>query len=1266
MRLRTVVILIIFFPSIFGYSQQGEKTYILDWKRNLNIQISEDSVKSQLYFTGAVYTNATREMPVFIERIPVSSGDITATIVLKNTVYQPVSENIRDMDGIESVGDSIIIRHYPSLDRSVPYLVYSFVPIRKNPVTGNYEKLVSFIPDIKIIAGESNFVKSEKVYKTSSVLATGNWYKISIQNTGIYKVTYQDLSNMGIDVNNIDPRNIRLYGNGGGMLPEQLSLFRHDDLEENAIQVEGENDGRFDQGDYILFYGEGPHTWKYNPTTHSFNHVFNIYSDNAFYFLTTDLGPGKRIGTQASSTSPPTNTVDRFTDYAFHELDEYNLVNTGRVWYGEVFDVKTSYDYNLTFPDLDATSPGYFKAYVAAKSSIMSYFKFYINNSQILTGSINSIPSSSTTFARNYVGDVSFIPPGPQIDVKISYQKTTSNSMGWLNYFELNVVRFLKFSGGQLSFRNPASAGMGNITEFTLSNANADVQLWNVTDAQNVMKVTAAQNGNQKVFRLANDSLLEFSAFDGSIFNTVTFAGKIENQNLHGIGPVDMVILTHPSFINEANRLAAYHEEKDGLRILVTEPQIIYNEFSSGAQDISAIRDFMKMLYDEAPPAQKPKYLLLFGDASFDYKDRIQNNSNFVPTWEDNESLTIEYSIVTDDFYGFMDTGGAPDLLDIGIGRLPVGTLDQATVVVNKILNYTSNSGSVMGDWRNVITFVADDADGNMHFDQAEDMVRFIDTTYSQYNIDKIYVDAFPQVSTPGGQRAPEVNKAINNRIAKGTLIMNYTGHGGEVGWGHERFLEISDINSWTNINMLPIFITATCEFSRYDDPTRVSAGELVCLNPAGGSIGMFTTARATFGGSNFNLNLDMFEIMFEKENGEYYRFGDLIRLAKNKSGAVDNDRKFVLLGDPAVKLAYPEFNVATTSLNSVPVSPNPDTLKALGKVIVKGEVRDASGNKLNSYNGTIVPIVFDKPSLISTLGTDPESHKDIFELQNNILYKGNANVTNGEFSFSFIVPKDIAYKYGFGKISYYSTGNETDANGFYKNLVIGGFDETAEPDINGPDVRLFMNDSLFKFGGITDENPVLVAYVRDESGINTVGSGIGHDIVAILDENTDRPFVLNGYYQSDLNSYSSGTVTYPFSNLSKGLHSLRLKAWDVFNNSGEGYTEFFVADSGILVIDNAMNYPNPLQSGTNFVFEHNRPETKLNVQIQIFNVAGVLAKTIETAVTTAGYRSPPIYWDGRDDSGGRIAQGLYVYRIVVHSSDGSTAAKTQKLIILN
>lgn len=1221
-----------------------------------------DSVLSAA-FSGAKYAKETGGLPIFSAVYPLDGDPALIEAKIANPVYDIAPEGFNLISGIDLLDDVITVSTKKAYDRKMPVACCSFIPARINPYNGEPEILIAF--DLVVSAGGSlpDTRQTDGNYIQNSVLATGTWYKLAVTETGIYRISYPDLQNFGINPSGIDPRNIRIYGNGGGMLPESLNEFRHDDLAENRIFVSGESDGKFDPDDYILFYGESPHEWKYQSFSQAFHHFQNIYSDSTYYFLTTGLGPGKRVVSVQSSNEPPDVYISRFTDYDYHEVDLINLTNIGRVWYGEVFDVNTIYEFPFSFPNIDLESQAYFRAYAAAKSESVTSFSFYDNGSKILSSNISGIPPSSNTYARAYIGSNWFTPSSSSLIIKAEFNKNISSSIGWLNFLELNVTRQLIFTGGQMSFREPSAASPGTIAEFALGNAGNAVQIWNVTDPTSASRIETITSGNGKLFRIAQDTMSEFIAFDGSNYLKPVYAGITGNQNLHGSGPQDMIIITHESFREQADRLAGFHREHDGLSVLVAGIEEVYNEFSSGAQDITAIRNFMKMLYDVAPAGQEPRYLLLFGDASFDYKDRIQDNSNLVPTWEDEESLVIVYSIASDDYYGFLD-GPGDNLLDIGIGRLPVRTVEQATVAVDKIIHYATNTPEVMKEWRNYICFVADDEDGNLHIRQAEEMATFIDTTYGAYNIDKIYIDAFPQVSTPGGQRAPDVNRALNNRIDKGCLVMNYTGHGGEVGWGHERFLENTDINSWTNYDHMPIFITATCEFSRYDDPERISAGEYTFLNPLGGAIAMFTTARATFGGSNFNLNTALFDYMFEKDNGEHYRFGDLIRLAKNKGGVDANDKKFILLGDPALHLAYPEHEVMTTRINGEDISGVPDTLQALRKITIEGEVR-SSGSREEGFNGTVYPIVFDKPSRVTTLAADQTSYQRTFDLQNNILYKGKAQVINGAFNFTFIVPRDIAYQYGFGKISYYAATENEDAHGFYRNILVGGLDASADPDFAGPEVSLYMNDENFRSGGVTDENPFMLAFVDDVSGINTVGSGIGHDIVAILDENTEKPIILNDFYESDLNSYSSGSIRFPFHGLDEGLHSLSLKVWDIFNNSSEAYIEFNVVRSSNFMIEELSNNPNPFREGTSIVFSHNRAEGNLEFSLDIFNLNGMIVRSFNENIVPAGYRTEAIYWDGRGSDGNALANGIYFCRIIVRNEEGNMASKTAKLILL-
>jgi hypothetical protein len=854
-------------------------------------------------------------------------------------------------------------------------------------------------------------------------------------------------------------------------------------------------------------------------------------------------------------------------------------------------------------------------------------------------------------------------------------------------------------SSGQMLFRDKLSVGAGNISQFNLT-SSVPVQVWDVTDPANVYIQAMTSAGTLNQFVIPTDTLHEFCAFTGSTYLSPKISATVANQNLHAISQKDFIIVTHPDFYDDALQLANLHQLQDGLSYTVVTPQEIYNEFSSGAQDPVAIRRFVKMFYDRATTAaEMPSYLMLFGDGSFDNKHRYgSSNTNFIPTYQSENSTIYTESYVSDDYYGLLDDNegvfnpapGTTEAVDIGIGRFPVKTKAEAQAGINKIIKYTrtgfvpnttnnscSNtvSTSPFGDWRNMLCFIGDDEDGGLHEGKtgqgADQLAVFMDTTYNDYNIEKIYLDAYQQVSTPGGERYPDVTNAINNRMEKGCLIMNYTGHGGEVGLAHERIVEVPQINKWDNINNLPLFFTATCEFSRYDDPERTSAGEYVFLNPNGGGIALFTTVRLVYATPNFYLNQYFYNAAFNPmPSGIMPRLGDLYRYMKDlPNGYSVNGRNFTLLGDPALTLAYPKHVVVTDTVNNVPVSTSSsDTLKALSLVTISGHLTDGSGALLNTYNGVLYPTVYDKKQNITTLSNDGPGLSPLFTfaVQKNILYKGKVSVSNGNFKFSFVVPKDISYAFGIGRISYYAENGTEDANGYYEKVIIGGSNDTAAADNAGPEVQLYMNDTKFVSGGITDENPDLYAMLKDQNGVNTVGNGIGHDITAVLDANTDNAILLNDYYEADLNSYKSGTIRYPFNELSDGQHTLSLKVWDVYNNSSKAYTEFIVAQSAELALSHVLNYPNPFTTRTQFFFEQNRCCTTLQVDLQVFSISGKLVKTFSKMIQAEGYRSDPIEWDGRDDYGDKIGKGVYIYKLQVKAEDGSTAEKYEKLVILN
>ncbi|MCD6365940.1 MAG: type IX secretion system sortase PorU, partial [Bacteroidales bacterium] len=889
------------------------------------------------------------------------------------------------------------------------------------------------------ITEKQEFKKSIKLksHKQNSVLNTGNWFKIKVDKTGIYKLSYNDLINVGIS----DPKNVRIYGNGGSMLPIKNVDFRYDDLVENPIFMEKGNDGVFNQDDYILFYARGPVDWKYKEQEQIFSQSLNMYSDYAYYFITSDLGYGKKITPENSPSASITNNVNSYDDYAFCEKNDTNLVRSGSVWFGEAFINQTSYNFSFSFPNRVVSEPLKIKTHVASYSSNSypdSYFKITSDNTDIQTIFVpgfntgaSAPPAATDKTATSFFSD-----SNQDLNINIKYFGTTSSSRGWLDYILLNVRQHLSMDENQINFRDINSVGAGNISQFTLSNATQSIKIWDVSNISNIKQIPTQLSGDELIFKVTTDTLREFIAFKGNEFPTPITqgddVGKIENQNLHALNFYDLIIVSHPDFKSYADELADFHKNSDNLKVLSVTNSQVYNEFSSGSPDVSAIRDFIKMFYDRASTQEQiPKYLLLFGDGSYDNKTQSIENSNFILTFQSEESLS-SYSFVTDDFYGMLDDdeGGSIGALDIGVGRLPVRTDDEAQAVTNKIKNYYNTEN--LGDWRNSICFIGDEEDSNNYMYQANELSKTISSDHPTYNIDKIFLDSYPQISTPSGQRYPDVTIAINNKMKKGALLVDYIGHGNPTKFTHEEVIKVNDVASWTNSNHLPLFMTATCEVSRFDDYARTSIGELILLNPNGGGIGLLSTTRMVSSGANYALNKNFINFVFNKD----LRLGDIVRLTKVNTGSEtsSNKRNFTLLGDPALKLNIPKHSVITSKINNNTITEKNDTLNALSKVTIQGFIQDETGNKLTDFNGLISPIIYDKPVSKTTLSNDGNI-PFTYNLQKNIIYKGNASVTNGDFTFSFIVPKDISYNFGNGKISYYANNSNTDAAGFSNDI---------------------------------------------------------------------------------------------------------------------------------------------------------------------------------------------------------------------------------------
>lgn len=1118
---------------------------------------------------------------------------------------------------------------------------------------------------------------AQRAYRGSSALASGTWYKISVQETGVYRIDLPFLNSLGINTSNLSSSSVRLFGNGGQMLAEANAGAWTDDLSENAIMTVDGGDGVLSGNDYILFYANGPDQWVKDSLNQRFSHQKNLYSDKSYYFLSVG-GTGKRI-TTLTNTSPGSQTITSSLGRYFHELDTVNFLSSGKEWYGEEFSNtpgrSLTRSFNVNIPNIVAASALSIQNFCIARSAGGSSFDVRINNNT--AGQLTILPVGTgpyDLFAREGKNINTIAAPDGNLAISYTYNPGSFNAQGWLNWFELFYRQQLSLNGvNQLPFRDWSSVGNGT-GQFVISNATVGTQVWDVTDPLTPVNMQGTLSGDE--FRFTNDCsrLREYIAFSGTGFSTPVSVGRIGNQDLHNSVPVDNIIVVYAPFLAQAQRLAQFHQQQSGLRTKVVTTEQVYNEFGSGSPDPVAIRDFIKMYYDRyhTDPSNKLRYLLLFGDGSYDYKNRLNNNTNFVPAYENAVSLDVLSTYASDDFYGFLDdnedinSGVVINYLDIGIGRVPAKNAEEAKNFADKVESYFTPQA--LGPWRNNLTFIADDEDQNLHLQDAEIITATAATTAPVYDIQKIYLDAYRQESGSGGSSYPQANQAINNQVYNGTLLWNFTGHGGPRRLAEETVLDQDIINNWNNPLRLPLFITATCDFAPYDNPVLSSIGENILVRPKTGAIALMTTTRVVFAFSNRIMNNNYLQYALQPDaNGNYRSLGDAVKEAKNytyqTSGDITNNRKFTLLGDPALTIAYPVLKVRASKINGIPVAQT-DTLSATENITIEGDVTDVQGNSIPSFNGNVYPVVFDKTQNVTTLGNDPTSQPATFSTRTNILFKGKASVTNGHFSFSFKVPKDINYQYGNGKLSLYAENGREDGNGFFTGFLVGGAGSNSDNDKEGPGIKPYLNDEKFVNGGLSNENPVLIVKLADSSGINTAGTGIGHDIVATLDHDNKQFFILNDFYQGDLNSYQQGEVRFQMPELEPGNHTLEIKAWDVLNNSNAVVLDFTVAKDEKLELNHVLNYPNPFTTRTQFWFEHNKPGQTLLVRLQIFSVAGRIIKMMEKTINTPGNRSSDLEWDGRDEYGDKVGKGVYIYKLSVTSPDKSHKEKLGKLVI--
>lgn len=1261
----------------------------LEWADRAEVIQAGTTPQRVWKFEGGIVGEQYPDVPILVHSLSVP-GPGTLDVAVVQAGYDNLDREEGPGDAL--IGEELQFTTRIDRDREGYFGMVEFVPITRQG--GRYQKLTNVELTVTWRPSRAGVARGPE-FKTSSALRDGSIYKIAVTETGIQKLTYGFLKDqLGMDIDNIDPKSIQILGKGGGMVPVSPVADRVDDLEEMAIIVQGEADGRFDGGDYILFYGEGPNQWLFDEEDRRFFRQQNIYDTKNYYFIKVGGGNGRRLSTVASGNSGGYTTTT-FDDFARYENDRVNLLYQWRVtrtgagqrWFGDYFKEARNKTYNdlFTFPNLVTSEPVGVRAVMALRASQGSRFTLTLNGQQVTSSTasgtrVGTADDYLSNYANNAILEADYPATADDMDFLLEFPHPGgATSEGWLDYIEVNARRQLTMSGDQMAFRDINS--LDNIaTTYQLTSQN-DLTIWNITEPLQPALQEFSNAGGRLSFSADGAELHQFIAFRPSAaLYSPEAIGPVVNQNLHALGSdIDMLIVYPEEFEASVRRLMEHRNSFSGLNVAIATTEQVYNEFSSGRQDPAAIRDLALMLFERSYTFD---YLLLFGDGSFDARgievDLV--GTNFIPTYQQDSFNSIQ-AYPADDFYGILTNETSNPLagrLNVAVGRIPVGSEDEAQDVVDKIIHYDT-SPQVLGDWRNRLVFVGDDEDGNRHTVDANKIADGVQRSHPDFNIDKIFLDAYPQVSSSGGDRFPAANEALNNAIFKGTLAMTYLGHGGPKGWAQERVLDIPDIRSWRNYDNLILLVTATCSFAGYDDPAFTSAGEEAILNANGGAIALLTTTRPVYASANAELTDSTMVNLFQKQNGQALTLGQAMRQAKNSdlnsSFFVNNSRKFTLLGDPAIKIPLPEYQVLTTSIDGEAVTTESlDTLRAFQKVNVEGMIADNAGQMIESFNGSVFITIFDKRLDIRTLGQDAGSNVFEFGVRKNVIFKGKASVNNGKFQFTFVVPKDINFSFGPGKISYYASDpdNMLDANGAYERVVIGGTSPDGINDTEGPLVEVFMNSEDFVFGGITGEDPTLLVRLTDDNGINVVGNSIGHDLEGVLNEDTENTYVLNDFYEAAADDYRQGTVRYPLYDLPDGRHQIRVKAWDIANNSSEGYTEFIVANSAEIALEHVLNYPNPFTDNTCFQFDHNLSGQQLDVLIQIYTVSGRLVKTLEESLVSDGSirLDNCISWDGRDEFGDRLARGVYLYKVKVRASDASEIqlqgeSDFEKLVIL-
>ena len=1206
-------------------------------------------------------------LPVYTEVVPLETDYRTHSysVSILYPEYAPLSSKEAQVaERFDSLlSETIDVETFVGIDRGKGLLDISFIPIRRQGT--RYEKLIS--AQIVINANRTARLnapraeaQSQARYAANSKLASGKWVKVSITEDGLYQFSRASLKKMGFS----NPDNVHLYGYGGHLLPELIRQgTHHDDMVEVPLYYNKQTDS-------WIFWGNGLVYWTDD------TRISNTYARAACYFLTQENAPST-METLSYDPNLPRSEVSSTRAHALYEKDEFAWHTVGRHLYdGENYANNNSHNYTLTA--IDPVRNGVLNVTFTSNDAASNTIKVNINGTAMTSFSVQ--PAGDYTYAtsstRNYDMTSLGTPATLNINLKSDYGKKAR-----LDYIAYSYDRKLSTTAkGYVDF---SLGNVGGPVRFNIAGSNTKV-----IRTGSVGKKDALVKGTQGSTYTINvdDGNEHFVAFNtAATFPEPTVVGDIANQDLHSLASLDMVIIipTSGKLYTQAKRLADAHQQYDGLRVGIVRADQIYNEFSSGTPDPTAYRLFMKMLYDKAAnESDKPKYLLLFGDCAWDNRMlsgawRNTSPDDYLLCYESENSLSDTKSYVMEDYFGLLDDGEGYNLLreksDIGIGRFPVTLLSDAKTMTDKSIAFMANQNA--GPWKNLVYFLGDDGDDNEHMDFANRVAENVITKYPDVEVHKIMWDAYTRVSSANSNTYPEVSKQIKKQMNDGALVMNYTGHAGPHAFSHEYVLLRDDFEA-NKSSKLPLWVTCACDVMPFDS-NNGNIGEAAVLNPKGGALAFYGTARTVYATQNYNMNRYLMQYLFAHNtaaNNGRNRIGDAIRLAKNniisdgrEAGYFENKLQYALLGDPALTLGNPLQKVVVDKINEQEADGTPIPLKAGERVKLSGHVEQADGTTMTGFNGIVYTRLFDNKETIVCLNNAGAGEAFTYTDRNTILYESQDSVQAGLFSEEFIIPVDINFSNESGRLVFYAIDavNGIEANGYNEDIPLGGMVDNTDFDKDGPQMFAYLNDESFQNGGTVNATPLFVAQLTDASGISSSGNGIGHDLELCIDGRSDLTYNINEYYAHEFGDFTRGTVACNIPHLENGPHSLTFRAWDVLNNTNQTSLDFVVDNEMSTNILRLMASQNPARSSTNFMVSYDLPGSECDFVIEVFDFSGRRVWMHEESATGDN----GIYvttWDLTNGAGARVNAGIYLYRCKVRCGESKWTSKTQKIIVLN